>query len=67
MTNRTDSLSFENDRELFPEELAQRYELLECVKSREDCDTFLGAAKEDGRRLIIKRYAITHPNFGEGG
>lgn len=64
MTNRTDSLRFENDRELFPEELAQRYELLECVKSREGCDTFLGVAKEDGRKLIIKRYAITHPNFG---
>lgn len=60
----TKPVDFENDRELFPEELAQRYELLECVKSGEDCDTFLGVAKEDGRKLIIKRYAITHPNFG---
>lgn len=66
MANHTDSHVFENDRELFPEELAQRYELLECVKSREGCETFFGVARADGRKMVIKRYAITHPNFGGG-
>lgn len=66
MMDRTGGKDFENDRELFPEELAQRYELLECVKSREGCEAFFGVARADGRKLVIKRYAITHPNFGGG-
>lgn len=66
MMGHADSLVFENDRELFPEELAKRYELLECVKSREGCDTFFGVSRADGRKLVIKRYAENHPNFGGG-
>lgn len=66
MMGHADSLVFENDRELFPEELTKRYELLECVKSREGCDTFFGVSRADGRKLVIKRYAENHPNFGGG-
>lgn len=64
MTERASGQDFENDRELFPEELAERYEPLECVKSKEGCETFYGVARADGRKVVIKRYAITHPNFG---
>lgn len=47
MTERASGQDFENDRELFPEELAERYEPLECVKSKDLPFMLIPFARQD--------------------
>lgn len=53
-----------HEQEEYPEELRQRYEIIECFKSGSGCETFLAVNKENTQKVVIKRYDKSNQLFG---
>lgn len=49
--------------ETYPVELTGKYQILECLNASEGQETLFGVNREDGTKVVIKRYDTAHPLY----